>query len=352
VIELNGVRDALAELTAIPPRFFRVPGCVTLLGDETAPADGFALTVACDRAVVVAYAPRSDDSVNAVVDGRRDARYAELGRSLATAGGADIAMRGTIPPGLAEATTAAYEVGIALAVLRDRDAAAQALAAGNGRGRRPARATSLYAERDHALLVDARSAEASRVPLDTREVAIVLCDPRLRDEERGLRAAARVAACEEAAAMLRRKLPKVRALRDVSLADFLRTADTLPEALQPRVRHIVTENVRVLQAVAALRAGDFAALGKHMNDSHESLRDDFGAGAPELDLLAAAARSAHGVYGARMTATDGGGAVIALVRREALAPLRAQLAATARTTFSRDPTIVDVRPLDGAQSVG
>ena len=71
-----------------------------------------------------------------------------------------------------------------------------------------------------------------------------------------------------------------------------------------------------------------------------------------MPVPSAAARSAHGVYGARMTATDGGGAVIALVRREALAPLRAQLAATARTTFSRDPTIVDVRPLDGAQSVG
>jgi galactokinase len=351
VIELNGVRDALAELTAIPPRFFRVPGCVTLLGDETAPADGFALTVACDRAVVVAYAPREDGEVHVLVDGLADARYADLGRAFGTAG-ADIAMRAAIPAGLGTATVAAYEVGVALALLGDREAAAAALAGGPGRARRPAHATSLYAERDNALLIDARTAVASAVPLEASEVAILLCDPHLRDEDRGLRAAARLAACEEAAAILREELPKVRTLRDVSLADFVRNADRLPAALQPRVRHIVTENVRVLQAVAALRAKDFAALGGHLNDSHESLRDDFAVGAPELDVLAAAARSVRGVYGARMTATDGGGAVIVLARREAVPSLRTQLATTARTTLGRDPGFVDVRPLAGAQPIG
>jgi galactokinase len=352
MIELNGVRDALASLTAAPARFFRVPGCVTLLGDETALAEGFALTVACDRAVVVAYAPRADGEVRALVDGRPEPRYADLGRSFGAPGGADIAMRGTIPAGLGTATAAAYEVGVALAVLTDRDSAAAALVAGNGRARRPAQATSLYAQRDNALLVDARTAEASPVPFDTREVAIVLCDPHLRDDERGLRAAARLAACEEAAAILREQLPKVRTLRDVSLADFVRHADRLPHGLQPRVRHIVTENVRVLQAVAALRAHDFAAVGGHLNESHESLRDDFAVGAPELDVLAAAARSVRGVYGARMTATDGGGAVLALARRDAVPNLRAQLATTARTALSRDPALLDVRPLEGAQPIG
>jgi galactokinase len=241
---------------------------------------------------------------------------------------------------------------VALAVLADRDAAAQALAAGPGRAHRPAHATSLFAERDNALLVDARTAVASPVPLDTSEVAIVLCDPHLRDDDRSLRAAARLAACEEAAAILREQLPKVRTLRDVSLADFVRNAERLPKGLQPRVRHIVTENVRVLQAVAALRANDFAAIGGHLNDSHESLRDDFAVGAPELDVLAAAARSVRGVYGARMTATDGGGAVLALARRDALPNLRAQLATTARTALSRDPALLDVRPLGGAQPIG
>jgi len=352
MIELNGVRDALATLTDAPPRFFRVPGCVTLLGDETALEDGFALTLAGDRAVVVAYAPRADDAVNVLVDGRADPRAADLGRSFGTAAGADIAMHGTIPAGLGTATIAAYEVGVALALLADREAAAAALAAGPGRGRRPAHATSLYAERDNALLIDARTAVASAVPLVASEVAILLCDPHVRDDDRGLRAAARLAACEEGAAILREGLPKVRTLRDVSLADFVRDADRLPAALQPRVRHIVTENVRVLQAVAALRAKDFAALGGHLNASHESLRDDFAVGAPELDVLATAARSVRGVYGARMTATDGGGAVIVLARRDAVPSLRTQLATTARMALGRDPFVVEVRPLAGAQPIG
>ncbi len=352
MIELNGVRDSLAALTSVAPRFLRVPASVTLIGDETALAEGFCLTVACDRAIVVAYAPRTDAQVRAVIDGRTDRIHAALGRALGPGGGADIAMRGTIPSGLGEATEAAFEVGIALALLADRDSAALALASSDGPARRPARATSLFAQRDNALLVDARTATATPVPFDTGTVAIVLCDPHLGDDGRAKRVRARLAEIQDAARLLRKHLPKVRTLRDVSLADFLRHADALPGHLQQRARHVVTENVRVLQAVAALRAADYVTFGGLMNESHDSLRDDFGVGGPELDVLAAAARSVRGIYGARMTATDGGGAVVALVRRDALPNLRAQLAATARTTMSRDPAIIDIRPLDGAQPIG
>jgi len=352
MIELNGVRDALASLTSVSPRFLRVPAAVTLVGDETIATDGFALTIACDRAVVVAYAPRADRLVNAVVDGRPDGRLAALGLKLEADEGADIAMRGAIPIGLGEATVAAYEVGIALAVLADPVAAGAALAAQQTRGRLAAQATSLFAQRDNAMLIDARTAGASPIPFDTNDVAIVLCDPHLRDQDRASRAAARAAECEEALVLLRKAFPKIRALRDVSLADFFRSGDTIAAHLKPRVRHIVTENVRVLQAVAALRANDYTALGARMNESHESLRDDFAVGAPELDLLAAAARSVGGVFGARMTATDGGGAVVALARRDALTELRKALVTTARTALTRDPSIIDVRPLDGAQPIG
>jgi galactokinase len=113
----------------------------------------------------------------------------------------------------------------------------------------------------------------------------------------------RRAECEEAARRL-----GVTALRDV--ADPA-AVETLPEPLRRRARHVVLENLRVLEAAAGVDAERFGAL---MNASHESLRDDYQVSIPELDLLVAALRDAPGVLGARLTGAGFGGACVALCR--------------------------------------
>ncbi len=156
--------------------------------------------------------------------------------------------------------------------------------------------------------------------------------------------------CEDAADLLRTHLRRVKTLRDVSLADFLRLGEKLPATLRRRTRHVVTENVRVLQTVAAMRAEDPVAVGGRLNESHDSLRDDYDVSAPELDVLVSAARAVPGVFGSRMTGRSG--ATVSLVRREVLPAFRAAVATAYRSAFGREPAMLEVRAADGASLIG
>jgi galactokinase len=119
----------------------------------------------------------------------------------------------------------------------------------------------------------------------------------------------RRAECERAAALL-----GVVELRDVGVADLPRVAE-LPDPLDRRARHVVTENQRVLDAVAAARHGDASALGALFTASHLSQRDDYQCSAPEVDVLVDLALDDRDVLGARLTGGGFGGSIVALVRR-------------------------------------
>jgi galactokinase len=102
-------------------------------------------------------------------------------------------------------------------------------------------------------------------------------------------------------------------LREVGL-DALPAIARLPDVEARRARHIVTENQRVLDAVAALRAGDLPAVGALFGASHASMRDDYEITTPEIDALVALGQADPAVYGARMTGGGFGGAVVMLAR--------------------------------------
>ncbi|MEW5936129.1 MAG: galactokinase, partial [Bacillota bacterium] len=116
----------------------------------------------------------------------------------------------------------------------------------------------------------------------------------------------RRAECEQACALL--GVPSLRAL---SPADLPRL-EALPEPLNRRARHVVTENQRVLEGVAALEQGDIQRFGELMVASHRSLRDDYEVSIPELDRLVEA-ELRHGAVGARLTGAGFGGSTVALV---------------------------------------
>jgi galactokinase len=120
----------------------------------------------------------------------------------------------------------------------------------------------------------------------------------------------RRAECEEAARRL--GIPQ---LRDLSLDDLHRIDRQLPEPLNRRARHVVTEDARVHQAVQALEASDLVLLGQLFAASHASMRDDFDVSVPEVDLLVDLAQADPAVYGARMTGGGFGGSVVMLARR-------------------------------------
>ncbi|MFL6278781.1 MAG: galactokinase, partial [Vicinamibacterales bacterium] len=155
-----------------------------------------------------------------------------------------------------------------------------------------------------ALFLDTRSLAYERIALP-RRAALLVIDSGVRHSHVSGEYRTRRDECAKAAAAL-----GVSTLRDLSEAD-LAAIGALPEPLNRRARHVVTENARVLAAVAALRTGDLAEVGRLFFASHASMRDDFEVSTPAVDALVDAARSVHSVYGARLTGGGFGGAIVA-----------------------------------------
>ncbi|GEM87451.1 galactokinase [Meiothermus granaticius] len=157
----------------------------------------------------------------------------------------------------------------------------------------------------YALFLDTLSLEYKLAPLPKGyRVAVVDSGIPRRLAEAGYNT--RRAECEQACGLLGVKL-----LRELSLSDLPRI-EALPEPLNRRARHVVTENARVLEGVQALEAGDYRRFGELMVASHHSLRDDYEVSIPELDELVALELK-HGAIGARLTGAGFGGATVALV---------------------------------------
>jgi galactokinase len=172
------------------------------------------------------------------------------------------------------------------------------------------------ADDTHALFLDARTLAYDRVAIP-EQAALLVVDSGVAHNHAAGDYRTRRAECERAAEQL-----GVPQLRDATLADLPRIA-ALPEPLDRRARHVVTENHRVFETVAALRAGDLRAAGSLFAASHASMREDFVVSVPEVDLLVSIAQSQPGVYGARLTGGGFGGAIVALADR-ASAPSTAE----------------------------
>jgi galactokinase len=154
--------------------------------------------------------------------------------------------------------------------------------------------------------------------------------------------------CEQGVELLRQHLPEVKALRDVTTKDLARYSRSLPPVVHKRCRHVVSENERVVQAVAALRAGDVAAFGRLMDLSHASLRDDYEVSCPKLDGMVEAARSAPGCLGARMTGAGFGGCTVSLVRSEVASGFAQEVAGRYRQEIGVMPEVYVCEASPGA----
>ncbi len=154
--------------------------------------------------------------------------------------------------------------------------------------------------------------------------------------------ASRRASCELGAEVL-----GVTALRDVGLEDLDEASGLLDPETFRRVRHVVTENDRVLQTVGLLETAGPAAIGPLLDASHASMRDDFEISCPELDLAVETARSA-GAIGARMTGGGFGGSAIALTPAAAEQQVRAAVERAFAAAGYTAPEIFSVRPAAGA----
>jgi galactokinase len=203
----------------------------------------------------------------------------------------------------------------------------------------------------HALFLDCRTLDWRAVPLPLGDHVLVVLHT---GSERRLEASAyneRRAQCERAVAEIARDHPQVRALRDADGPMLTAVADRLDAPTIRRCRHVVEENGRVLDAVAALEAGDLASLGPLFAASHASLRDLYEVSSPELDALVDIATAVPGVVAARMTGAGFGGATINIVERGAVAAVRAAVQRDYPARTGLAPRVYVVDAVGGAELI-
>ncbi len=346
-------------------RWFRAPGRVNLMGGHTDYNEGFVLPLASDRSCVVAARPaeavriRSLDLAGVLripADGSAEpasvepawGRYAagvvrELAHRGRPAVGIDAVLASDVPLGAGLSSSAALEVAVALALsaaaeleLDDLELA-QACRAGEISGTGVPcgimdQLVSLRAVEGAALLIDCRSLETTPVPLPSGlALFAVHCGV-----SRAL-AAGEYARRQRESVRLASELG-LRALRDA-------TADQAP--VHPLVRHAVTENARVHEAVAALQAGDGERLGRAFLASHASLRDDVGVTTPELDLLVDELVSA-GAHGARLTGGGFGGCLVAVADAGSTEAIAGTALERYRRATGLEPALYECRAVAGA----
>ena len=362
------------------------PGRVNLIGEHTDYNDGFVFPFAIDFRTVVALGLRTDGRIRvvstfdpvpvevaladlgALFPARRDeivewARYplgiawALLdGRDAETFTGVDIAIASDVPVGAGLSSSAAIEGATASALNDvwdlglDRIALAQA-------GRRAEneavgaptgimdQMASMRGQADAGIFLDCRSFDAQVIELGfaAAGLEVLVIDTRVSHAHSTGGYGERRASCEQGAAIM-----GVPALRDLSVGDLARAEELMDDVTFRRVRHVVTEDQRVLDAVQTLREQGPRAIGALLDASHVSMRDDFEISVPELDLAVDTARAA-GAIGARMTGGGFGGSAIALVEHAQVDAVRAAVEAAFSDAGFTEPNVFTVHPSEGAR---
>jgi galactokinase len=210
--------------------------------------------------------------------------------------------------------------------------------------------TSVFSEKGGALLLDCRTLG--------REVVILPPGLRIVVVNTGLRHSLAVSEynqrrleCEEGVKLLSKKLPDIRSLRDVGPEVITRENGELPPAIRKRCRHVVTENVRVFEAIKALRANDRERLKAVMLESHYSLRDDYEVSCPELDVLVELASVLSYCHGSRMTGAGFGGCTVNFVEADAVPFFERSMTSGYKTRTGRDAEIYIFEPSAGARLI-
>jgi len=369
----------------VPEATYFAPGRVNLIGEHIDYNGGRVMPAAITSGTRFAVARNGTESLNihsAAFPGPASIRLADVGaaiaggtwtdyvvgmlRQLVPPGaplpGVDVLVHADLPQNAGLSSSASFTVGFGFALADllglDIDPVALALKAraaendfvGVNCGIMDQFAIAV-ARADHCLVLDCDSLAYERLPLELDAHDLVIVNsmvPRKLAESAYNR---RRAECEQALAILQREYP-VRHLCELDVEQVAACAElSRQDALLRRARHAASENQRVAESVAALKAGKLTAFGALMNASHDSLRDDYEVSCQELDLLVDLARSIPGVLGSRMTGAGFGGCTVSIVASAAVAELEAQLKREYATETGLNPEVLVVRPGDGVKRI-
>jgi galactokinase len=363
----------------------RAPGRVNLIGEHTDYNDGFVFPMAIEPDVKIVCRTRTDDIVkmastvypNEFVEfslqkkiERGKPNWGNYCRGVAAeligAGiplsGMDALISNTLPVGGGLSSSAAIEVSTAQSLLLlcgltievDRLALIcqkaeheyalvpcgimdQMIVAGGKIG--------------NAMLLDCRDLSKKYVPIDPRELRVLIVNSMVKHELSGSEYAMRRKQCEEGVAILKRTHAQIKALRDATMQQIEAARGNMSEVVYRRCRHVVSENIRTVEMARQLAEQHYEAAGELMVQSHNSLRDDYEVSCIELDFLVEQAAKTKGVYGARMTGGGFGGCIVALVLPRAVEQVSQHLHKAYTERFDRQPNMFVTTATAGASVI-
>ena len=207
---------------------------------------------------------------------------------------------------------------------------------------------SLLSKEDNALFIDCRSLKYKYVPLLIKGYSFLVCNSMIKRKLSESSYNKRRKDCKYALRAFQKILPKIRALRDISIEDFMIYGALLSKKSRKRVEHIVYENKRVKQAVDVLKNGNTKSFGELMYQSHQSLKELYEVSTDELDLLVEIGKNEPEVLGARLTGAGFGGCVIYLVEDSSIEHLKEKILDVYWKKTGLVPQFYEVVPSGGA----
>ncbi|MCX5859899.1 MAG: galactokinase [Proteobacteria bacterium] len=364
-------------------RLFRAPGRVNLIGEHTDYNEGFVLPAAIDRSILALARPRKDaqvriysldfknlfefslDKIKAVKDswGNYPMGVAQVleGEKFKLKG-FEAVFESNVPVGAGLSSSAAIELvnafifdafselkldRVKMALLCQK---AENEFVGVNCGIMDQFIIAL-GEKDRALFLDCRDLSYRLVPVPSEKVKLVITNTKVKRSLAGSEYNQRREECNEGVKLLKKNLPKIKSLRDVTPEDLVEHQNILPEIVRKRCTHVVMENDRVTRAVEALTHNNLREFGRLMVESHNSLRDLYQVSCPELDLLVKNALSLKGVLGSRMTGAGFGGCTVSLVDEKFVDEFRIKSARGYQKGTGKVPEFYVCKISDGVKEI-
>ena len=383
-----------------PAFISRASGRVELIGGHTDYNEGFVIAAAIDSSVFVAASLRDDNIIclysewaeqkhqfalpafagtslplrkqGSGLEPSQDCQWANYGRGVAAylcqeglhVKGANLYVASNVPVGAGLSSSAALEVSLAKAMIyiskpdwqiQPKRLAQICQKAENVFAKSPCgildQITAVMATKDHVILLDCRDVSVRLLPFNSSTCSIMIFNSMVKHEIGSGEYGKRRRQCEEACAVIAKKYPEVRALRDADQAMLDSAKNQLGNIQFLRASHVIGENARVLAAAEAVKKDDIRKLGQLMNESHYSARDLYQISCEQTDFLAEQIWQSDGAYGARLCGGGFGGSVVALVRPDAAAKTTKKVRKAYKERFNLDSDVYMIKPWQGTEIV-
>ncbi|MEA3505491.1 MAG: galactokinase [Bacteroidota bacterium] len=365
------------------PALFRAPGRINLLGEHTDYNNGFVLPAAIDKSIWFAVSLRDDSEIHLHALDLEDSFFGDV-KSLKISGkqwpdyllgvlkefdmqaplthGIDCVFCGDIPQGAGLSSSAALETGFAFAMN-------ELLSRGYNKldivkiGQKSEndfvglkcgimdQFASMFGKKNSVIQLDCRSLEYEYFPFYSDKYNLLLVNTKVHHSLASSEYNLRRNECEEGVAILQKKNPEIKSLRDVSIELLLENKNAINETVFKRCKYVVEENSRVEEACAMLKKSRFERFGELMFETHFGLSEEYDVSCKELDFLVACALESDDVIGSRMMGGGFGGCTLNLVKKEAEEEFIKSVCKDFLKEFDITPEIYKVKIKNGIQQI-